>query len=103
MDQAREERDEGEGEDDDPFGATPSLTQAEADPEEQERAKAEYDAVAREACQEADHQDDDRQLDIDDSVYCLTFTCMIEKVRLKFEFDPYLEDYFFKSTMVFFI
>ena len=45
----------------------------------------------------------EKYLDIDDSVYCLTFTCMIKDIKHKFGFDAYLEDYFFKSTMVFFI
>ena len=49
--------------------------------------------------------DDDgtRLLAIDNSIYCLAFFCMIEKIRLDFHLTHNLEDYFFKSTMVFFI
>jgi len=32
----------------------------------------------------------DKQLDLDDSVYCLTFTCMIFDIRNKFAFETFL-------------
>lgn len=49
--------------------------------------------------------DDDGQrlLRIDNSIYCLTFFCMIDEIRVNFNLTKNLEDYFFKSTMVFFI
>jgi len=52
---------------------------------------------------EADLEEGEKQLDVDNSVYALAFTCMIDELRHQFEFDPFLEDYFFKCTMVFFI
>lgn len=47
--------------------------------------------------------DGTRLLAIDNSIYCLSFFCMIEKIRLDFNMTNLLEDYFFKSTMIFFI
>ena len=51
----------------------------------------------------ADERAEDKELDIDDSVYCLSFTCMISEIRNEFKLQNFLQDYFFKSTMVFFI
>jgi len=49
--------------------------------------------------------DDDgtRLLAIDNSIYCLAFFCLIEKIRIDFHLTNNLEDYFFKATMIFFI
>ena len=45
--------------------------------------------------------DGKRELEIDDSIYCLTFVCMLDTVRLHWGFTKDLEDYFFKSAMIF--
>lgn len=44
-----------------------------------------------------------KQLNIEDSIYCLTFTSMISDIKAEYDLDPFLNDYFFKCTMVFFI
>ena len=44
-----------------------------------------------------------RILDLDNSLYCITFTCMIESVRLDWGLTKHIEDYFYKSSMIFFI
>jgi len=44
-----------------------------------------------------------RHLAIDDSIYCLTFFCLIDKIRIGFNLSREVENYFFKSTMIFFI
>lgn len=44
-----------------------------------------------------------RILDLDNSIYCLTFVCMIDSMRLDWGFTKYLEDYFFKASMIYFI
>jgi hypothetical protein len=45
--------------------------------------------------------DGKRMLELDDSIYCLTFVCMIDDVRLHWGFTKDLEDYFFKASMIF--
>jgi hypothetical protein len=44
-----------------------------------------------------------KRLEIDDSIYCLTFICMIKKVadRLKLRDTVEIPDYFFKSFFIF--
>ena len=44
-----------------------------------------------------------KQLNIEDSIYCLAFTSMISDIKTEYELDPFLNDYFFKCTIVFFI
>jgi len=44
-----------------------------------------------------------RVLMIDNSIYCLTFFCMIDRIRLDYGLTKSIDDYFFKSTMVFLI
>lgn len=45
-----------------------------------------------------------KELDIDDSMYCLSFITMIKKVKKKFNYtDADLEDNFFKCSFLFFI
>ena len=53
--------------------------------------------------EEAAKEDKIKQLDVQNSIYCLTFVSMITEVRVKYELDEFVEDYFFKSFMIFFI
>ena len=49
-------------------------------------------------CEEHDEQ---KSLVIDDSIYCLTFIALIEKVRTRFQFEDHLRNCFFKCTMIY--
>ena len=43
-----------------------------------------------------------KELEVDDSIYCLTFICMINEIRETGEFDYLIDDYFFKCTFLYF-
>ena len=53
--------------------------------------------------QQVDQKNHSKQLSIENSIYSLTFTSMISDVRIHFKLDGFINDSFFKSTMVFFI
>jgi len=42
-----------------------------------------------------------KEIDIDSSIYCLTFVSMIHNIYQVFDLVAHVEDYFFKSTMIF--
>jgi hypothetical protein len=42
-------------------------------------------------------------MSVDSSIYSLTFISMIKEVNTEYQLDDFIEDYFFKSTMIFFI
>lgn len=46
---------------------------------------------------------DDKQISVDLSIYSLTFVSMITEVNAKYGLSQFIEDYFFKATMIFFI
>lgn len=50
-----------------------------------------------------DPEKKEKQLSVENSIYCLTFVSMISEVRMKYDLDEFIEDYFFKSFMIFFI
>lgn len=42
-----------------------------------------------------------KHLNIEDSIYSYTFLSMIKEVKLNYELNEYVDDYFFKSTIIF--
>ena len=44
-----------------------------------------------------------KYLDIEDSIYCITFLSLIRDVRQEHDLDKHVQDYFYKSTQVFFV
>ena len=50
-----------------------------------------------------DDHGEGKMLTVDMSIYGLTFASMIKGITVKYELNKYVEDYFFKATMIFFI
>ncbi len=64
---------------------------------------AEKEITAEEDAAAGGHHDHshERTLSTDNSLYGLTFCCLVDKIRHDFKLTMHLDDYFYKCTMIF--